>query len=289
MYPDPVRSDTRHPLGPWLQPARRAIHRALSALPGPVTEFVLFGLKMAWACLFGAAMLALLILTHLFWPKDAPLYRYDFLLIAAVCIQGLMLWTRLESLEEVKVIMLYHLIGTVMEVFKTHIGSWAYPEPAIFRIGGVPLFTGFIYGTVGSFIARAIRIFDMRFAHYPKAWWTWVLAAAIYINFFSHHYVLDVRYGIFAVYILMFWKCMIHFRVRHVYYRMPYILASALTAGFMWVAENIGTLTRTWYYPGQASGWHMVSLNKLWAWLLLLIISFVVVSLVIKPKPPEEV
>jgi uncharacterized membrane protein YoaT (DUF817 family) len=284
----PTMPEPQHPLGPWLQPARRAIHDALDALPVPVSEFVLFGLKMAWACLFGAAMLGLLILTHLLWPMDAPLHRYDFLLIAAIGIQGLMLWTKLESFEEVKVIMLYHLIGTVMEIFKTHVGSWAYPEPAFFRIGGVPLFTGFMYGTVGSFIARAIRIFDMRFAHYPKAWWTWVLAAAIYINFFSHHYLPDARYVILAVYILLFRKCMIHFRVHEITYRMPYILASALTAGFVWVAENIGTLTHTWVYPGQKDGWHMVSIHKLWAWLLLLIISFVVVSLVIKPKPPEE-
>jgi len=32
----------------------------------------------------------------------------------------------------------------------------------------VPLFTGFMCGSVGSFIARAIRVFDMRFSDYPK-------------------------------------------------------------------------------------------------------------------------
>jgi uncharacterized membrane protein YoaT (DUF817 family) len=276
-----------HPLGPWLQPIRRAIHRALTALPGPVSEFILFGLKMAWACLFGAAMLALIILTHLFWPKDAPLYRYDFLLIAAIGLQGIMLWTRLETFEEVKVIMLYHVIGTVMEIFKTHMGSWHYPEPSVIHIGGVPLFTGFMYGTVGSFIARAIRIFDMRFANYPAAWKTWLLAVLIYLNFFTHHFLPDARYVLFAAYILIFWKCIIHFRVDKAYRLMPYVLASTLTALFLWIAENIGTVTHTWAYPGQHQTWHMVSLHKMGAWLLLLIISFVSVSLVIKPKPPD--
>jgi uncharacterized membrane protein YoaT (DUF817 family) len=285
MTPDTPPS---HPLGPWLQPARRTIHRALSALPHPVSEFILFGLKMAWACLFGAAMLGLLLFTYLVWPKGAAFARYDFLLIAAIALQGIMLWTRLETFEEVKVIMLYHLIGTVMEVFKTHMGSWEYPEASLIRIGGVPLFTGFMYGTVGSFIARAIRIFDMRFARYPPLWQTWVLAVLIYINFFTHHFVFDARYGLFAVYILVFWKCMIHFRVDKVCYRMPYVLASVLTAFFLWIAENIGTLTKTWVYPsGHDTGWHPVSLHKMGAWLLLLIISFVTVSLVIKPKPPE--
>ncbi|HVK43140.1 MAG TPA: DUF817 family protein, partial [Phenylobacterium sp.] len=37
---------------------------------GYAYEFLLFGLKQAWACLFGGAMLALLILTHFFWPAD---------------------------------------------------------------------------------------------------------------------------------------------------------------------------------------------------------------------------
>ncbi|HTM80259.1 DUF817 family protein [Asticcacaulis sp.] len=76
-------------------------------LPGPLRGFVLFGLKMAWSCLFGAGMLALMIATHLFWPADGPVHRYDFLLVAAIAIQCLLLWTRLETFDEVKVIFLY--------------------------------------------------------------------------------------------------------------------------------------------------------------------------------------
>ena len=38
-----------------------------------VYEFLLFGFKQGWACLFGALMLALLLGTHLFWPEGAPL------------------------------------------------------------------------------------------------------------------------------------------------------------------------------------------------------------------------
>jgi uncharacterized membrane protein YoaT (DUF817 family) len=152
-----------HPLAPFLQPVRRWIRRTLLVLPGPLREFVLFGLKMAWSCLFGAGMLGLMIATHLFWPVHSPVYRYDFLLAAAIGIQCLLLWTRLETFDEVKVIFLYHVTGTIMAIFKTHMGSWTYPEPSIFNICGVPLLTGFMYGSVGSFIARAIRLFEMRF------------------------------------------------------------------------------------------------------------------------------
>ena len=36
-----------------------------------VYEFIRFGIKQAWACLFGALMLALLLLTYYFYPRDS--------------------------------------------------------------------------------------------------------------------------------------------------------------------------------------------------------------------------
>ena len=275
-----------HPLAPFLQPARRWIRRTLLRLPTGLREFLLFGLKMAWSCLFGAAMLSLMIATHFVWPQHAPLYRYDFLLLCALVIQGLMLWTRLESLDEMKVILLYHAIGTAMEVFKTHVGSWIYPEPSLFHIGGVPLFTGFMYGSVGSFIARAIRVFDMRFSNYPSLWTTCGLAIAIYINFFSHHYIWDLRNVIFVAAAALYARTFVFFRVDERIHSMPFLLAGTLTSFFLWLAENIGTYTHTWSYPGR--GWHLVSIQKMGAWGLLLIISFVTVSLVFPPKLPDR-
>jgi hypothetical protein len=35
-------------------------------------EFLRFGIKQGWACLFGGAMVGLLIGSHLFYPPDAP-------------------------------------------------------------------------------------------------------------------------------------------------------------------------------------------------------------------------
>lgn len=72
-------------------------------------EFLMFGLKQGWACLFGGLMLALLMGTHLLWPVlwpagDAPIARYDFLVLAAVAIQAGMLILKLESWEEARVI-----------------------------------------------------------------------------------------------------------------------------------------------------------------------------------------
>jgi uncharacterized membrane protein YoaT (DUF817 family) len=250
-----------------------------------LAEFILFGLKMAWSCLFGAAMLSLMILTHVWWPQGSLIHRYDFLFASALVIQALMLWTRLETVQEMQVIFLYHVTGTAMEVFKTHVGSWIYPEASVFHIMGVPLFTGFMYGSVGSFIARAVRVFDMRFSHYPKAWVTWLVAVAIYVNFFSHHYIWDFRVLLFVTVAAVWFRCFVFFRIDRRVHSMPFILAGSLTAFFLWLAENIGTFTHTWAYPGQ--GWHLVSLQKMGAWALLLVISFVTVSLVIPPKMPD--
>src|SRR6187551_2243754 len=131
-------------------------------------------------------MLALLLATHAFYPANAALARYDFLTLAALMIQFGMLAFRLETLDEAKVIVAFHLVGTVMELFKTSAGSWVYPEPSLLRVGGVPLFSGFMYAAVGSYLARVWRIFEFRFAPYPAALWTRLLAAAVYVNFFAH-------------------------------------------------------------------------------------------------------
>lgn len=248
----------------------------------PVTmaayEFVRFGIKQAWACLFGGLMVALLIGTYLFYPKGAALARYDFLVLAAVCIQIVMIATKLETLEEAKVICAFHIVGTVMEVFKTAMGSWIYPEPSLLRLGGVPLFTGFMYAAVGSYIARCWRLFDFRFTHHPPLWMLGVLAVATYVNFFAHHYVTDVRPLLFAAAVLLFGRCFVYFKIWRVHRRMPLLLGLLLVALFIWFAENIGTLTAAWVYPSQAKGWHMVSIGKLGAWFLLMIISYAMVA-----------
>lgn len=243
-------------------------------------EFLLFGFKQAWACLFGALMLALLLATHLFYPENASLHRYDFLTLSAITIQAGMLLFRLETWAEAKVIVIFHIVGTVMELFKTAAGSWVYPEASVLHIGAVPLFTGFMYASVGSYIARVWRIFDFRYTDYPPRWQTYVLAVAIYVNFFAHHWLPDIRWLLFAATALLFWKTRVYFRNWRVHRWMPLLVGFLLVALFIWFAENIGTFANAWRYPGQEKSWHMVSLAKMGSWYLLMIISFVLVSLV---------
>lgn len=247
-------------------------------------EFLLFGFKQGWACLFGALMLALLLGTHLFYPAEAPIARYDFLTVGAVTIQAAMLGFRLETLDEAKVILAFHVVGTVMELFKTHFGSWLYPEPSILRIAGVPLFSGFMYAAVGSYLARVSRIFDFRFSHYPNQLLAVLVAVAIYVNFFAHHWLPDVRLALFAALVLLFWRTKVWFRVWREDRWMPLLLGWLLVALFIWFAENIGTFSRAWLYPSQVDGWAMVSPAKLGAWYLLMYISFILVAVVHPPR-----
>lgn len=254
-------------------------HRLGASARRVLPEFALFVLKQGWACLFGGLMLAAILATRLLWQPDWPLHRYDALFLFALITQALFLRFRLETWEEARVILLFHLTGTAMEWFKVHAGSWSYPEPALFKLMGVPLFSGFMYAAVGSYMARVIRIFDMRFTPYPPFALTVLLAAAIYANFFAHHFLPDIRFALFAATILLYARTRVWFRTGRHHRWMPLPLAALLSSIALWVAENIGTATGTWLYSGQIAG-QAVSFAKLGSWYLLLYVSFVTVTLV---------
>ena len=271
-------------LGDWAR-ARMSRHTA---------AFVMFVLKQGWAALFGGLFLIAIVLTRAIWQPDWALSRYDALFLFAVLTQAVFLWLRLEDWAEAKVIALFHLTGTAMEVFKLAQGSWDYPESGLFEIAGVPLFSGFMYASVGSYMARVIRIFHMRFAPYPPFWATVLLAVAIYANFFTHHWLPDMRLGLFAATVLLFGRTRIWFFPGDHAYWMPLPLAAFLSAFFLWIAENVGTLTRTWVYAGQGH-FDLVTWGKFGSWYLLLYVSFTTVTLVLRgalhrePLEPAEI
>jgi uncharacterized membrane protein YoaT (DUF817 family) len=261
----------------------RTIHRFAA-------EFFVFGMKKASACIFAGTLLATILLTH-YWYPFTSLHRYDFLFLFALGVQLLLLATRLESKREALVIVVFHALATGMEIFKTSdaIQSWRYPGEFVLGIGNVPLFAGFMYSAVGSYIARVWRLFDFRFSHYPPVWVTALVAGVTYLNFFSHHFILDLRWGLFAAVGLLYFRSWIYFRIMAVHRRMPLLLGCLLVAIFIWIAENAATFGSIWLYPNQFQGWNLVPLNKLGSWFLLLILSFVLVSLVHRPQPPNEI
>jgi uncharacterized membrane protein YoaT (DUF817 family) len=243
-------------------------------------EFIRFGVKQGWACLFGGILLGLIITTRLWYPAHAALARYDVLFLTAIGIQIVLLATRLETIEEAKVILAFHVIGTVMELHKTSVGAWLYPEASFFHIGGVPLFTGFMYASVGSYLARVWRLFDFRFAGHPDLRAVSILAAAIYFNFLTNHDLPDVRWALLGATALLFGRTVIYFKIWRRHRSMPLLIGFGLVALFIWFAENIGTATGTWLYPRQIAHWSAVPASKLTSWLLLMIVSYTMVALV---------
>ncbi|HMA51976.1 MAG TPA: DUF817 family protein, partial [Magnetospirillaceae bacterium] len=80
-------------------------------------EFFLFGCKQAAACVFAGSFLLLLGASgHIHIPGIA---RYDFLFLAAIAIQILLIAFRVESVREVAVLSLFHGIGMGLELYKT--------------------------------------------------------------------------------------------------------------------------------------------------------------------------
>jgi uncharacterized membrane protein YoaT (DUF817 family) len=247
-------------------------------------ELLIFGVLQAWACLFAGVLLGFILLTKFSYPSWMPIARYDFLLLVAVTTQVALLALKFERIEEAKVILIFHVVATVMELFKTAKGSWVYPDANVIRIAGVPLFSGFLYSAVGSYIARCWRLFDFRFSNYPDVRWSWLLALLIYVNFFTHHYIVDARWVLFAMAGAIYGRTMIHFTVDRVPRRMPLLLGFFLVSLFIWLAENIGSFSAVWLYPHQLKAWSPVTWGKLGSWFLLMIISFVLVSLVNRPR-----
>lgn len=241
-------------------------------------EFLYFGAKEARACLFVG-----LFFTAVFAVPRGGLLgvsRYDLLLLIAISIQAWMLWANLETIDEFKAICLFHVIGFALEVFKTSgsIRSWAYPEFAYSKVFGVPLFSGFMYAAVGSYVIQAWRLLDVRIRHHPPYWMAGVNALAIYANFFTHHYIGDYRWYIAACTLGLYARATVIFRPLDRDRSMPLLLSFVLIGFFIWLAENISTFFGVWRYPNQVGAWAVVHLGKWSSWSLLVIMTFTIVA-----------
>jgi uncharacterized membrane protein YoaT (DUF817 family) len=241
-------------------------------------ELIIFGLKQAKACIFAGSFFILLFLSN-----HIPLFglaRYDFLFLAAVAIQIVLYLTEIETKDEVKTIILFHLIGLGLELFKTSglVGSWSYPEPGFLKIATVPLFSGFMYAAVGSYIAQSWKIMKLRLSSYKFYKWSIALAALVYINFFTDTFIYDFRWILTMLVFILFYNIKVYFTITKKEYYLPAVLSFLLIAFFIWIAENISTFYGAWQYPDQIHIWNVVSTGKISSWFLLVIISFILVA-----------
>ena len=241
-------------------------------------EFLAFGLKQARACIFVLLFFAAVFLM----PRAGFLRisRYDMLFVYAIALQAWMVWAKLETLDELKAVCLFHGIGFLLEVFKTSHGirSWNYPDPGFSKLFGVPLFSGFMYAAVGSYVTQAWRLFELRVRHHPPYWMAWIIALAIYANFFTHHYIGDYRWYIAACVLGLYARTTVSFRTLDTQRKMPLLLSFILIGFFIWLAENISTFLGVWRYPNQVGAWATVHIGKWSSWSLMVIMTFTIVA-----------
>src|SRR5699024_2188007 len=210
-----------------------------------------FSYKQLNSCIFGIALLILIALTALFYPADAWMSRYDFLAIAALTIQVLFILFKIETLKESAMIFIFHFLGMMMEIFKTKMGSWSYTQSGILYLYGVPLFTGFMYASVGSYILRFQRNFHCTFICFPSYPWFFFVASLLllfqpkfhctfsffpsyslifflallaYVNFMTHHYMWDMRWMILILSALIFWRTTITFELSVGALKLPFLM-----------------------------------------------------------------
>ncbi len=242
-----------------------------------VEELLFFGWKNAVSCLFPVLIFALLAISKVVHVSHVA--RYDLLLVLCLAIQIAMVRFGLESKREALIITIFHALGLMMEMHKVRLGSWSYPEEAYTKVGGVPLYSGFMYASVASFMCQATHRFQLRFEGFPRRSVAFVLAAAIYINFMTNYLLPDVRQMLVALLVIAFRKAHVSFVAKERARRMPLLLSFTLIGAFVWIAENIGTFLGAWRYPNQEHGWEPVHVSKLVSWALLVIVSLVLVHL----------
>lgn len=236
-----------------------------------------FWLKHIRACLFASLLFVCI------WavPKAgiAGMPRYDVLLMLALLVQAAMLWSKLETIDELKAVCVFHIVGFALEAFKVsaHIKSWSYPDFAYTKVADVPLFSGFMYAAVGSYMIQAWRLFDLKIINHPPFWATTLIATLIYLNFFTQHYISDYRWYCAVAVIGLYARTHVVFTPTSSARRMPLLLCFVSIGFFVWLAENFGTFYGIWRYPHQIEVWAAVRVGKWASWSLLAVMTLAIV------------
>lgn len=236
-------------------------------------EFGAFAWKQVQASVFAIFVFGMLAVSH--WQHVLP--RYDFMLVSCLAMQVFMVWSKLETKKELVAVTAFHAIGLILELYKVNRGSWSYPEFAYTKIANVPLYSGFMYASVASYVFQAYRVFGLEFTRMPKKAWVLVGVALIYLNFFTARTFGDNRIWIILSLLALFLPSQAHFTCQTKRFRMPLALSFGLIGFFVWVGENLCTYLGAWLYPHQLDGWEMVGAGKIVSWSMMVMVAFALI------------
>ena len=248
-----------------------------------------FAKIQAACCLFPLAVFATLAITRGLTFPNIP--RYDLIFVILLVFQVLMVKLKFETLEELKIICLFHILGLILEIFKVNIShSWTYPEPAYLKIWNVPFYSGFMYASVGSYVVQSWKKLQLNVEYWPPLGLSFGLSTVLYLNFFTNYFFHDLRYFIILAIVLIFWRTQFTFCINgRKRYKMKALFSFAFIGFFIYIAENIASFFNAYRYPNQAETWHLVGFGKMSSWFLLVIVSIVlVVNLKLKQSSREN-
>jgi uncharacterized membrane protein YoaT (DUF817 family) len=254
-----------------MRPGRERTPFTLGRLVGQLWRF---GILEARACVFAVAIFLGLAASAV---VPLPLERGDALFVYGMGMTLFFLLFSSDTWKELLLVTGFHALGLGFELVKVAIGSWTYPDLGVLAVGGVPLYSGFMYAAVGSFVCRSWRLLRLRIEGY-RLWAMTAVALLIYLNFLSSGWLFDIRLALTLLLVFITLGTWVHFTVGDAEYRMPLALSFTLIAVFLWIAENIVTYFGAWVYPHQADGWEPVHISKLWAWALLITVCFAPVA-----------
>lgn len=245
-----------------------------------IQRFIKLLSKMALSAVFPFSVFLTLGLTNK--VEFSYIHRYDFLFIFFIVLQIVLILLKFETKDDLKVVLAFHILGLFMEMYKVYYGAWSYPEPAWTKVYGVPLYSGFMYGSVAGFLIQLWKRLGISLNKWPTTSIVSFLALVIYLNFFSMEISKGFRTFLVLSVLFLFFRSRIEFVNTTKRRSIPLIVTFTGLGVFVWIAENIATYLGAWAYPYQLKHWEMVHLSKINSWFLLGVVCFILVAQLLK-------
>lgn len=245
------------------------------ALP-PWREVRLLGVVRRFARLLGqmglSALYPLLVfggLAVIRGMEGGLLHRYDLLLIAFASLQALMVICGYIPRRDLRAMACFGALGLLLELYKVRSGAWVYPEPGYSKVGGVPLYAVFLYGSVAGFCLQLWRRLRVEPLRWPRSYALLALCLGMYISLLSVRMPQEARLLLILLAGGLLARTRLEFTNTTRRRRLPAIIWLALLSVALWLAENAATFLGAWVYPYQLGGWQMVDATKISSWFLL--------------------